>query len=105
LQIIANVVRYHRGGLPAESHIAFIALQREARNVVMKLAAILRVADALDKSHDGRIKHITVEKKPETLLILPMSKHGIALDCSIERIGLEEKGDLFQEVFGLKVLI
>jgi exopolyphosphatase/guanosine-5'-triphosphate,3'-diphosphate pyrophosphatase len=49
LEVISNVVRYHRKAPPNSTHIAYIALQREERMLVLKLASLLRVADALDR--------------------------------------------------------
>ena len=60
LTIVANVVRYHRKSPPASNHVNFIALPREDRIVVMKLAAIVRVADALDRGHDQRVDRKSV---------------------------------------------
>jgi len=101
LDIIANVVRYHRGGGPQAADIDYLALQREERVLVLKMAAILRVADALDRGHSRQIPEITVEKRPETVVLHSQGSR----DLSLEHIGLEEKGGLFQDVFGYKVVL
>ena len=101
LDVISNVVRYHRKAPPNATHIAFIALQREDRILVLKLAAILRVADALDRGHAQRIKDIKVEQREDAILITVMGSH----DLTLERLGLEEKSDMFQDVFGYKVIL
>lgn len=101
LDIIANVVRYHRGDPPDSTDIEYIALQREERMLVLKMASILRVADALDRSHSQRIRDITVERLSETVVL----HTGEDRDLSMERIGLEEKADMFQDVFGYKVVL
>ncbi|MDR0301250.1 MAG: HD domain-containing protein, partial [Treponema sp.] len=49
--IVANVINYHRGDPPSQSDIEYIKLQREERILVLKMASILRVADALDRGH------------------------------------------------------
>ena len=49
--IVSNIARYHRRGLPQHSHLPYIALDRQDRLIVNKLAAILRVANALDAEH------------------------------------------------------
>jgi exopolyphosphatase/guanosine-5'-triphosphate,3'-diphosphate pyrophosphatase len=101
LEIIANVVRYHRGEPPSDSDISFIKLQREERMLVLKMASILRVADALDRSHSQHIKNITVERRMETLVLHVEN----VLYLNHELRGLEEKGSLFQDVFGYKVVL
>ena len=117
LDIIGNVVRYHRDEIPSPSHFEYMALQREERIMVLKMAAILRVADALDRGHSQRIKNITVEKREETLLIRsgtsPTENDNSAAgelkggrgDFSLEQMVLKEKADLFQDVFGYRVVL
>jgi exopolyphosphatase/guanosine-5'-triphosphate,3'-diphosphate pyrophosphatase len=129
LNIIGNVIRYHREELPSPSDIEYIALQREERILVLKMASILRVADALDKGHSRRIAGIRIEKREETLIIHgidspdqkkdaevpPAEEHAgremepytpvVYRDMSLEQVGLREKGDLFQDVFGYKVIL
>src|SRR5207245_2084802 len=53
--VIANAARYHRGSEPKDRHEAFAALNQTDKDTVIKLAAILRIADALDRRHDSRI--------------------------------------------------
>jgi exopolyphosphatase/guanosine-5'-triphosphate,3'-diphosphate pyrophosphatase len=101
LDLIGNVVHYHRGEAPAPTDIDYIALQREERILVLKMASILRVADALDRGHSRHVKRIAVEKKSETVVL---HTEG-TLDLSLELIGLDEKGSLFQDVFGYKIVV
>jgi exopolyphosphatase/guanosine-5'-triphosphate,3'-diphosphate pyrophosphatase len=101
LAIISNVIRYHRKAPPNSTHIAYIALQREDRIKVLKLAAILRVADALDRGHTQRISNITVKIRSDAIEITVPEGN----DFTLERIGLEEKSDIFQDVFGYSVFL
>ena len=97
INIVSNVVRYHRKSQPLSTHVNFIALPREGRIVVLKLAAILRVADALDRSHQGRIKELSFEQTEDRFII----RTSESLDLSLEKLSLAEKGDMFEDVFGL----
>jgi exopolyphosphatase/guanosine-5'-triphosphate,3'-diphosphate pyrophosphatase len=101
LAIVANVIGHHRGEAPESTDFEYMALQREERILVLKMTSILRVADALDRGHSQQIKKINVEKKTDTVII---STEG-AYDLSLERLGLEEKGLMFQDVFGYKILL
>ena len=101
LDIIGNIIRYHRGNAPSPTDIDYIALQREERILVLKMASILRVADALDRGHSRQIKRISVEKKSETVVLHTEGN----LDLSLELLGLEEKGSLFEEAFGYKIVV
>lgn len=98
IQIIANVVRYHRRALPDRAHENYMALTREERVQVMKMAAILRIADALDRGHRQKMTDIKVETTTEELLI----RAEPGGDLSLSRFALKTKGDMFEEVFGLK---
>ena len=101
LDIIGNVTRYHRGTPPSSDDIDYIALQREERILVLKMVSILRVADALDRGHSQKVNLKAVEKKSETIVL---HTEG-ARDLSLEVMGLNEKGGLFQEVFGYKIVV
>lgn len=101
LFIIANVISYHRGDPPSYSDIEYIKLQRDERILVLKMASILRVADALDRGHSQHIKKISIERRPETIVL----HADRAYDLSLEQLGLEEKGGMFQDVFGYKVVL
>jgi exopolyphosphatase/guanosine-5'-triphosphate,3'-diphosphate pyrophosphatase len=119
LDIIGNVIRYHRDEPPPPAPIEYIALHREERNLVLKMAAILRVADALDRGHSRRITGFAIEKREETLIIhsggkgkksqSPENTAGTFMstgrDYSLEQMGLKEKAGLFQDVFGYKVIL
>ena len=101
LVLIANIINYHRGDPPSSSDIEYITLQREERILVLKMASILRVADALDRGHSQQIKEITIERRLETVVLHANN----VCDLSLELMGLEEKGGMFQDVFGYKVIL
>lgn len=100
IKLVANIVRYHRKALPKSSHFLFQTLPSQKKIKVLKLAAILRMADALDRSHAGKIKSLAVQEKEDELLIFCNSQK----DLTLEKIALKEKSDMFEEVFGLKVV-
>jgi exopolyphosphatase/guanosine-5'-triphosphate,3'-diphosphate pyrophosphatase len=99
--IVALVARYHRHSPPMPDHARYAALSQEERIRVCKLAAILRVADALERTHIQRVARIEVSISADKLRIrLP----GLA-DAAVERLAMESKADLFEDVFGLQVVI
>ncbi|MCE1195497.1 HD domain-containing protein, partial [bacterium] len=101
INIVSNVVRYHRRTPPSPSHVNYISLPREDRTAVMKLSAILRVADALDRNHSGRVADARFEKSGDKFLISSPKD----LDLSLEKLSLADKGDMFEDVFGLVPMI
>ncbi len=101
IRLVALIARYHRGGSPRSSHPYYGTLDREDRIIVSKLAAILRVADALERTHSQRIDDIHCSREDGTLVIhVPRAE-----DLTVERMALSEKGSLFAEVYGLSVVL
>ena len=101
LDIVANVVLYHSGPVPSASDAGYTALNKKDQLLVLKIASILRIAEALDWGHSQRIKSITVERRPESIVLRADILHA----PSFEIMGLEEKSRLFQDVFGYKVIL
>lgn len=100
-EIIAEVVRYHRKSIPQPTHMEYMSLPRADRVVVSKLAAILRVADALDRSHLQRVKDVKFQRRTDGFAIRVSNVE----ELSVERSGLAAKGNLFEEVFGMPVVL
>src|ERR1700731_565321 len=61
LRRAAIVARYHRGALPTGRHKALRELPPPEQKLTIQLAAILRLANALDAAHDGRIRRVRLE--------------------------------------------
>ncbi len=100
---IACIARYHRRALPSNDHQEYAILDKKARHRVSKLAALLRIADAFDYNHDGRVLQIDTDPAGSNkniwtflLTIRPLSD----LDMELEQAN--EKADLFEKVFARK---
>ncbi|MGE0102202.1 MAG: HD domain-containing protein [Blastocatellales bacterium] len=97
--IIANLARYHRSSMPKAKHPYFAALGEDDRVIVRKLAAILRITDALDRDHQGNIQRIECELGEDKIILNAVcSKES---DADLWRI--DERSDLFREVYGRKI--
>jgi exopolyphosphatase/guanosine-5'-triphosphate,3'-diphosphate pyrophosphatase len=94
--LVSNVARYHRRGLPQKSHVPYMALDREDRVRVNKLAALLRVANALDAEHGQKITELRVTRDDDAW-VLEVTGHG---DLTMERLATTARADLFAQVFG-----
>jgi hypothetical protein len=57
----AVVARFHCGALPLRSHKALRDLFPDEQKQIIRLAAVLRLANALDSAHDGHIRRVKVE--------------------------------------------
>ena len=61
LQRAAIVARFHQGALPTRRHKSLRDLLPDEQKATIELAAILRLANALDAAHDGCIRRIQIE--------------------------------------------
>ena len=65
--LVAQVARYHRKGPPEPDHADFHALKPAARTTVMILGGILRVADALDRTHSAKIARVKASATKQSI--------------------------------------
>ena len=93
--VIANIARYHRGSPPKERHPEYAALNAPDRETVCRLGAIVRVADALDRSHDGRVSDLRCTRDGDLMQIQIRS----ALDCENELREAERRREMFEQAF------
>jgi exopolyphosphatase/guanosine-5'-triphosphate,3'-diphosphate pyrophosphatase len=101
IKLVSLIARYHRRSPPKPSHAEYMALEFEERITMTKLAAILRVADALDHAHTGRIQEIACEINGNNCIMTAPEIN----DASLEEIAVANKGQLFEDVYGLKPVI
>lgn len=98
--IVAHVARYHRRASPTSSHDEYMVLDRYDRVVIRVLSSLLRLAYALDVERTQRIRQIRCEVVDARLLL-----HVDRREVALERWSLAGKAPLFQEVFGLEVVL
>ncbi len=101
--IVANVARYHRKSPPDASHPNFRELDKEARSKVRGLAAILRIADALDREHLGKVKtaRAEIDGKGRKLTLFISGDE----ERELEEWTLLAKSELLRDVFDLDVAL
>lgn len=97
--LVANVARYHRKSAPSLDHPNFRELTGGERSRVKTLAAILRVADALDKEHLGKVADIGAYVDGDTLHI----RATTGAEIELEAWTVKGKADLLREYLGLEV--
>ena len=67
--IMAAVVRYHRGALPDANSKSFARFQPEEQKIIAVLAGVLRLARALSKCGVLAAKGLVVEKSVDALIV------------------------------------
>jgi len=99
--IIGSIARYHRKALPSLSHDHYAALEPGERKMVSKLAAILRIADGLDRTHTNAVSDLRCI----------VTKREVIIKCTVSHPAPEEeknayiKADLFEKVYKRKIAI
>jgi exopolyphosphatase/guanosine-5'-triphosphate,3'-diphosphate pyrophosphatase len=101
MQIVGTIARYHRRGLPQKSHPEFMRLDRDERVRVLKLAAILRLANALDAEHEQKVTDLRLIEQ-DSSWIVELEGTG---DLTMERLAGAQRADLLVDVFGRQVEI
>lgn len=95
VQIIAHIARYHRKSPPKPEHTTFQALSTKQKQVVKYGAAMLRVANALDRTHRQNVRGLKakISSKKIELQLTIMS------DAEIEIWAVSRVKEMFEEVF------
>jgi exopolyphosphatase/guanosine-5'-triphosphate,3'-diphosphate pyrophosphatase len=95
LNVIGNIARYHRRAEPKKSHPAFAALPPSDRQMVEALAAILRVADGLDRTHSQVVKSVTLQLRKDQIAFCARAD----AEPTVDIWGASRKCRLFKRVF------
>ncbi len=98
-RLVAGIARYHRKAHPKRSHDHFSSLSPGEQERVSRLAALLRIADALDREHDSAVDAMDVEMSTRSVVLNAMAPR----ELGAEEEALRRKGRLFEELFGLPV--
>ncbi len=99
-EVVAYTARFHHEAkLDEDAHYASLPEQEKIR--IAKLAAILRLADALDSGHKQKITNIDLLPAEDELVIAATT----AKDITLEQWSVSRKGRLFSEVYGVAVKI
>jgi exopolyphosphatase/guanosine-5'-triphosphate,3'-diphosphate pyrophosphatase len=100
--LIAHVARYHRGAEPKKKHREFGQLERENRRRIRLLAAILRLADGLDRGHVGAVRRVKV-RFLERAVRVTLVPHSRTSSVRLEVWGGSRKSGLLEKVIGRAV--
>jgi exopolyphosphatase/guanosine-5'-triphosphate,3'-diphosphate pyrophosphatase len=98
--IVANIVKYNTYPLDPYESLGDV-LDHADYLTVAKCAAILRVANAMDRSHKQKFKNVRVTWKEKQLVISIATEDTIFL----ERTLFDTKASMFESVFGIKPVI
>lgn len=100
VEIIAHVARYHRGARPKSRHETFAALERWQQRTIQRLASLLRVANALDRTHAARVVEIYASLVKRRRVVIELLS---PFDVSLELAAARHRSDLFERTFGRRL--
>ncbi|HKY04726.1 MAG TPA: Ppx/GppA phosphatase family protein [Blastocatellia bacterium] len=108
IAVLATVVRYHRGALPKKQagsrmryeHEDFLGLDRGSRAIALRLAAILQVADGLDRSHGQVVEAVKCSVEGATVNFRVISN----LECDLEIWSADRKARWFRDLFRVSAI-
>lgn len=98
---IAALCRFHRKSMPQPRHTHFQALEAESKRVVTALASLLRIADALDRGHEQKVKHLSSIVRDGTLTLV-IQADG---DSDLEIWAANEAAGAFRETYSKPLTI
>lgn len=106
IELIALVARYHRKSAPKAKHPEFATLRPGDQELVRTLAALLRVAIGLDRTHSGAVIKIDVEEGDDDgTLVIRVGDGQPDNDLSLELFTANERKSLLEEVLGRPISV
>jgi len=99
-EIVASTVKYNTYQLDDYEDLAN-KMDQKSYMIVAKLAAILRLANAMDRSHKQKFKNVRAVLYDKKLIITIESFDDIVLEKGL----FYTKSDSFEKIFGIKPLI
>lgn len=99
--LVALLCRYHRKAMPGPRHAEFQALSPEQRRIVLHLAPLLRVADALDRSRDQRVESVTGQAGSAQVVLTIYSEQ----DTGLERWAVESAAEDFAQAYERRLVV
>jgi exopolyphosphatase/guanosine-5'-triphosphate,3'-diphosphate pyrophosphatase len=100
LRVIAAVARFHKGAPPKISSPELEELEPDNRKLAIALAAFLRVADGLDRTHHGVVRTLRVMRNNGRLELWVDSA---GRDAELELWAAQRKSELWEKCFGLEL--
>ena len=98
IEMIAQVARYHRKSHPKPSHPQWMALSEADRRIVSSLSGLLRVADGLDRRHQGAVAGVKAHRGEGGWVLVVQARSGD--ETGMEIWAADSKKALLEECLG-----
>lgn len=100
-EIIANVVRYNTEEFDYDRVRLEDHGSTDATILIAKLTAMLRLANAMDRSHQQKMVDCKMGTRDSELVI----RTNYGGDVSLETIAINQKAEFFEEIFGIRPVL
>ena len=100
-RIVANVIRFNSNGEVPEYEGVSSELNHMDYVRMLKMAAILRLANGMDRSHLQRIQDVRVTVKDNELKIMANTIYDITLEQGM----MESRAHFFEQIYGLRPML
>jgi exopolyphosphatase / guanosine-5'-triphosphate,3'-diphosphate pyrophosphatase len=99
--VIAALCRFHRKSMPNPKHPQFQTLDVESKRLVVNLAPLLRIADALDRGHEQKVRDVAAAGKNGQATLLVQAEQ----DAALEIWAANEAAKSFGEVYAMPIAV
>ncbi|MBP3727792.1 MAG: HD domain-containing protein [Pseudobutyrivibrio sp.] len=99
-ELIATTVEFNRKPVEPYENLSD-RFTREEYLIILKLLAILKVANALDRSHKQKIKNVSMRVKDRELVISIEANSSLALEKGL----FKKNADYFEDIFSIKPVL
>jgi exopolyphosphatase/guanosine-5'-triphosphate,3'-diphosphate pyrophosphatase len=97
IEVMAAVARFHRKSTPRRRYPEYAGLDKGSRRTVRVLAAFVRLAESLDRSHGTLVDDVELAPGPDRTIVLRLLSQR---SCDLERWGAEAQRTAFRRTFG-----
>jgi exopolyphosphatase/guanosine-5'-triphosphate,3'-diphosphate pyrophosphatase len=101
VRAIASVARFHRKAAPGKHHAIYADLPKRLRRTVRVGAALLRIADGLDRTSCSVVTEVKCRVRPDEVELLVDSRG----DAELEIWSGQSRGRLFEKVFDRRLVV
>lgn len=101
ITIVSEIAKYHKGSSMPQDEDFFSMLPRSDRMTILKLTAILRIADAMDRGHIQKFSDFSIKIQKNVMYLQTKNSQNTVL----EKIAMSEKSGMFESIFGYKVIL
>ena len=99
-EVVASSVLYNVHPLPLYEELAD-RLNEEEYRLVAKISAILRLSNALDRSHKQKIRRLSARLSGRELILTARTEGSIGLERNV----LDNKAEEFERVYGIRPVL